>query len=57
MIHTIIDCIGIAGILMLAYGLYIVSPQGMFIVIGAMFIIFSLCAEAGTITIRKKRED
>lgn len=49
MIGLIFDLVGIAGICMLGYGLYLIEPTAMFITLGIIFIAFSLFAESGTI--------
>jgi len=54
MIHALIDFMGILGIASLAVGLWMISPVWMFCVIGAMFICFALCAEAGSITVKNR---
>lgn len=56
MIHTVIDAIGIVGIVMLAAGLWLVSPVWMLTVVGSMFIAMALLAESGTLTIRFKKK-
>lgn len=57
MIHVVIDFIGILGIIMLGYGLWLVAPVYMFCILGVMLTVFSLCAESGTITIRKRKKN
>lgn len=52
MISAIIDVIGILGLAMLGCGLWLVSPVWMLLIMGGLFVLFSLLSEAGTITIR-----
>lgn len=50
--HLMIDAIGTAGVVMLAYGLYLLAPVCMFVGIGVMFVAFSLLSSYGTVTVR-----
>lgn len=52
MIHIIMDLIGLAGIAMLGYGLWLVGPSVMFCVLGFIFIFFAMLSEAGFVVIR-----
>ena len=58
MLHIFFDILGIIGLLMLAYGLYLISPVHMYLVIGVVFVVFALLAERGTIKIKlpKKKQ-
>jgi type III secretory pathway component EscR len=42
--YVIIDLFGVLGVVMLAYGLWLLSPQHMFIGIGLLLILFALSA-------------
>lgn len=45
MIQKIIfDVLGITGLLMLAYGLWLISPVYMFVIIGALFVLAAYLA-------------
>ncbi len=50
---VVIDVLGIAGIVMLAYGLYLIAEVYMFIGIGTLFIIFALRASRTRATSKK----
>lgn len=51
-LHIIFDVLGVTGLAMLAYGLYMISPAAMYLVIGALFVLFALAAERGSISIK-----
>jgi hypothetical protein len=54
MIHWLIDFIGLVGIALLGYGLWLIAPVWMFCILGAMLIGFSLFSESGTVTIHNR---
>jgi uncharacterized membrane protein len=56
MLHIILDALGITGLAMLGYGLYLISPVHMFLVMGTLLVVFALLAERGTITINLPRK-
>lgn len=43
----VIEIIGITGVLMLAYGLWLITPKAMFTVIGIIFISMSFLLHKG----------
>lgn len=47
----VFDILGLIGLSMLAYGLYLVSPVHMFLVMGALLVVFALLASRGTIQV------
>lgn len=55
-LHILFDIIGTTGLLMLAYGLYQISPVHMYLVIGIVLVLFALMAERGTIKINLPRK-
>jgi uncharacterized membrane protein len=57
--HIIFDIIGVTGLLMLGYGLWLFSPVMMYVLMGLLFVLFALLAEHGTIKVnlpKKKQE-
>ncbi len=52
MIHAVMDIIGILGIIMLGYGLWLIAPMYMFLIMGGLLLVFALLSEHGTVTIR-----
>lgn len=56
MLHIILDILGVTGMVMLGYGLWLISPIHMYLIIGAVLVAFALLAERGTITINLPRK-
>lgn len=52
MLHLLFDVLGIIGLLMLGYGLYLISPVHMYLGLGSIFLLFALLAARGTVKIK-----
>ncbi len=50
--NAIVDLMGVAGLVLLSYGLYLVSPIHCFVIIGSLLLVGALLSEKGVIWLR-----